>query len=125
MRKYQILTLIGSILGIVSTSLAIAIIFFPDIGRTLFGEYWTDTHQIEEPVEFVYAATILYIIAIISAFVIKQKTKFVGITLLVIAVATLIVGGRRLQCNMFCISSYRWNRGIKIQNAFSATRLIL
>jgi hypothetical protein len=92
MRKYQILTLIGSILGIVSTSLAIVIIFFPDIGRTLFGEYWTDTHQIEEPVEFVNAATILYIIAIISAFVIKQKTKVVGITLLVIAVATLIVG---------------------------------
>ena len=92
MRNYQILTLIGAILGIVSTSLAIAIIFFPDIGRTLFGKYWTDNTQIEEPVEFVNAATILYVIAIFCALVIKQKTKVVGITLLVITVATLIVG---------------------------------
>ena len=44
-------------------------------------------------IQYSAAAIILYIIAIISAFVIKQKTKVVGITLLVIAVATLFLIG--------------------------------
>jgi hypothetical protein len=90
MQNYQYLTLIGSILGILIAFAAIAIFY---LGITSF-ENLTDSTQKElevgrasraAEIQYGAAAIILYIIAIISAFVIKQKTKVVGITLLVIA----------------------------------------
>ena len=48
-------------------------------------------------IQYIYstggAAIVLYIIALVIAFVIKQKTKIIGIVLLVVAVATLLLIG--------------------------------
>lgn len=105
MRNYQTLTLIGSILGILIVFAVIAFMGVLDIGITSF-ENLTKSTQEELQVEregraadFQYisatgaAAIVLYIVAIIIAFVIKQKTKIIGITLLVVSVATLILIG--------------------------------
>lgn len=105
MRNYQTLTLIGSILGILIVFAVIAFMDVLDIGITSL-ENLTKSTQEELQVEregraadFQYisatgaAAIVLYIVAIIIAFVIKQKMKIIGITLLVVSVATLILIG--------------------------------
>ena len=96
MRNYQYLTLIGSILGILIAFAYISVIgspFFFDSTQKELEEVVGERGSRAAEIQYSAAAMILYIIAIISAFVIKQKTKVVGITLLVIAVATLFLIG--------------------------------
>ena len=105
MRNYQTLTLIGSILGIVIAFAVIAFMGVLDIGLTSLGNLTTSTQeelQVERvdraaDLQYIYTtggvAIVLYIVALVIAFVIKQKTKIIGIVLLLIAVATLILIG--------------------------------
>ena len=105
MRNYQTLALIGSILGIVIAFAVIAFMGVLDIGLTSLGNLTTSTQeelQVEREdcaadIQYIYstggAAIVLYIIALVIAFVIKQKTKIIGIVLLVVAVATLLLIG--------------------------------
>lgn len=105
MRNYQTLALIGSILGIVTAFAVIAFMGVLDIGLTSFGNLTTSTQeelQVEREgraadFQYIYStggvAIVLYIVALVIAFVIKQKTKIIGIVLLVVAVATLFLIG--------------------------------
>jgi hypothetical protein len=105
LRNYQTLTLIGSILGILIAFGVMATIGVLDITMTSFENFTSDTpDQLQQQkqerssdMQYIYSsgsiAVVLYIIALIIAFVIKERTKIVGIVLLVIAVATLILIG--------------------------------
>ena len=76
-----------------------------DIGLTSFGNLTTSTQeelQVEREdraadFQYIYSsggiAIVLYIVALVIAFVIKQKTKIIGIVLLAVAVVTLILIG--------------------------------
>lgn len=92
-------------MGILIAFAVIALVGVLDIGITSF-ENLTDRTQEEleieragraSEIEYISAtggtAMVLYIIAIITAFVLKQKTKIIGVTLVVISVATLILIG--------------------------------
>lgn len=105
MRNYQTLTLIGSILGILIAFAVIGLLGVLDIGITSF-ENLTDSTQEQldvqkekrsTDIQYIYTtggiSIVLYIIAIITAFVLNQRTKVIGIILLVVSVATLILIG--------------------------------
>lgn len=105
MRNYQILTLIGSILGMLIAFGAIATVGVLDITITSF-ENFTDSSEQETEIDrqermadmqYIYGtgagAIILYIVALVIAFVIKEKTKIVGIILIILSVVTLILIG--------------------------------
>jgi uncharacterized membrane protein len=76
-----------------------------DIGLTSLGNLTTTTQeelQVEREdraadLQYIYSAggvaIVLYIVALVIAFVIKQKTTIIGIVLLVVAITTLILIG--------------------------------
>ena len=105
MRNYQTLALIGAVLGIVIAFAVITFMGALDIGLTSLGNLTTSTPeelQVEREdragdLQYIYstggAAIILYIVALVIAFVLRQKTKIIGVVLLVIAVTTLFLTG--------------------------------
>jgi hypothetical protein len=104
MRNYQTLTLIGSILGILIAFGVYATVGVLDITLNVF-ENMTDKESetapsIKREADKQYISTAigisipLLIIALVLAFVIKEKTKIVGIGLIIISIAVLIaIGG--------------------------------
>src|SRR4249920_1675790 len=104
MRNYQTLTLIGSILGILIAFGVYATVGVLDITLNLFenmtGKESETAPSIKREADKQYISTAigisipLLIIALVLAFVIKEKTKIVGIGLIIISIAVLIaIGG--------------------------------
>lgn len=82
MKAYKILTLIGSILGLIITVGALAMVEFLIVGFGL--------HTDSQFVGLAISASIVYVIALFVAFGIKNK-MFCGIVLIISAVLVLIL----------------------------------
>lgn len=100
MRTYQTLTLIGSILGFLISFGVYATAGVLDVTLNVL-ENMTDQESQTAPstkrqvdIQHISGAVgisiLLFIIALVIAFAVKQRTKIVGIILIIISVATLI-----------------------------------
>lgn len=89
MKSYQILSVIGGVLGMIIIFLVYAVFSFANIMTKSFGGSGLNAEQVTTQI---VVSIILYIIAIIIPFTVK-KTKPVGIILLVLSFATLISAG--------------------------------
>ena len=100
MRTYQTLTLIGSILGIIISFGVYATAGVLDVTLNVL-ENMTNQESQSAPsikrqadIQYISGAVgisiLLFIIALVIAFAVKQRTKIVGIILIIISVATLV-----------------------------------
>ena len=103
MRTYQTLTLLGSILGIAIAFGVYATLGVLDITLNVFenmtGQESQTNPSAKRQADIQYTSTaagisvFVLIVALVIAFVIKQRTKIVGISLIIIAVVTLFAIG--------------------------------
>lgn len=100
MRTYQTLTLIGSILGFLISFGVYATVGVLDITINVFENMTGEESQTapstkrQADIQYISGAigisVVLFIVALVIAFAVKQRTKIVGIILIIISVATLI-----------------------------------
>jgi Protein of unknown function (DUF4064) len=103
MRTYQTLTLIGSILGILIAFGVYATLGVLNITMNVFenmtGQETQSNPSAKRQADIQYVSTgvgvsiFVLIVALVLAFAIKQRTKIVGISLIIIAVVTFIAIG--------------------------------
>ena len=100
MRTYQTLTLIGTILGIIISFGVYATVGVLDVTLNVFenmtGEESRTAPSTKRQADIQYMSSalgisiLLSIVAIVIVFAVKQRTKIVGIILIIISVAILI-----------------------------------
>lgn len=102
MRSYQILTLIGTILGILIAFSVFVLLSVFDAGLTSVEKHYGDTEtypQSERKSDLTYIGSsaglsiFLMIIAIILVFVLPNQTKIVGVYLIIVSAVILIAIG--------------------------------